>query len=529
MNIGLGLALTNMLKAGPPPDTTAPTVTITSSETSPSAAATIPLTITFSEVVTGFAVGDITVVGCTLGALSGSGAVYTVTATPTAAAITVNIAAGVCVDAAGNSNTAATQFSITSLASFYMIADFSTNSYLYQDAAKTTPVTANNDPIGGVADIKATYDLTNPGGTVRPTYKTNQQNGLSAAFFDGGDYLVNTSLAANRRDLSLYFVLKPTNTQSLEVILDMGSGFRIQTNLGQFLIASSNPSSTTPRPTQAASNAWHIVGVDYTSTHVIISVDGLLAGGCPIDAGTNTSWTYGALGASFYYNGYIGQLLAGTYLARISRDSVVSALASKWGITLSTVAGNIVCDGDSTTYGTNVTQVQTDPYPQQLATAYRPTLYHVYNFGTPSRTAAVLVTDLTRFEPLLQSGMNNVYVLLIGTNDLKNGTSAATIYGYITTAITTLQGYGYKVIVCTVLPRADAGLPGDYATQFANLNTSINTNTAGAEYVVDLAADASLSDPNNATYYNTDKVHPKTAGATVMKNLIKVATDLAFA
>jgi hypothetical protein len=62
--------------------------------------------------VTGFLVGDITVVGCTLGALGGSGAVYTVTATPTARSITVDVAQGVAADAAGNTNTAATQFSI---------------------------------------------------------------------------------------------------------------------------------------------------------------------------------------------------------------------------------------------------------------------------------------------------------------------------------------------------------------------------------------------------------------------------------
>lgn len=92
-------------------DTTAPTVTITSTETSPSYAATIPITITFSEAVTGFAVGDITAAGCTLGSLSTADNItFSVTATPTANTMTLDIAANVCVDGAGNNNAAATQF-----------------------------------------------------------------------------------------------------------------------------------------------------------------------------------------------------------------------------------------------------------------------------------------------------------------------------------------------------------------------------------------------------------------------------------
>jgi len=102
-----------LAQAGGGGDSIAPTVTITSTESSPSYAYPIPLTITFSESVTGFAVGDLTLANCTAGEFAGSGADYTVNLYRTAAAITVDIAGGVCVDAAGNGNTAATQFAIT--------------------------------------------------------------------------------------------------------------------------------------------------------------------------------------------------------------------------------------------------------------------------------------------------------------------------------------------------------------------------------------------------------------------------------
>lgn len=95
-------------------DTTRPTCVITCDITSPTIAATINYTITFSEVVTGFEVGDFAVTNGTKGALGGGGAVYTCAVTPTTAGtpVTANVAANVAQDAAGNLNTAATQLSV---------------------------------------------------------------------------------------------------------------------------------------------------------------------------------------------------------------------------------------------------------------------------------------------------------------------------------------------------------------------------------------------------------------------------------
>ncbi|MEZ4705112.1 MAG: Ig-like domain-containing protein [Bdellovibrionota bacterium] len=95
-------------------DTTSPTVTITSSATNPTNTSPIPVTITFSESVTGFVIGDITVGNGSLSNFAGSGTTYTVDVTPsTNGAVTVNVAGGVAQDAAGNNNTAATQLSRT--------------------------------------------------------------------------------------------------------------------------------------------------------------------------------------------------------------------------------------------------------------------------------------------------------------------------------------------------------------------------------------------------------------------------------
>jgi hypothetical protein len=110
------LAVVTVLAGGAASDTTRPTCTITSASSGTTAGA-FTCTFTFSEDVTGFAVGDIT---CSANAGAGtfatvSGSVYTAVITPTAiGAVTVDVAEGVCADGAGNTNTAATQFSIVS-------------------------------------------------------------------------------------------------------------------------------------------------------------------------------------------------------------------------------------------------------------------------------------------------------------------------------------------------------------------------------------------------------------------------------
>ena len=73
----------------------------------------ISLMATFSEPVSGFTLGDITIGNGTGGNLAGSGAVYTFEVTPDAIGeVTVDISAGVAADAGGAGNTAASQFSL---------------------------------------------------------------------------------------------------------------------------------------------------------------------------------------------------------------------------------------------------------------------------------------------------------------------------------------------------------------------------------------------------------------------------------
>jgi uncharacterized delta-60 repeat protein len=90
-----------------PPDTTAPTIAITSNKAALSAGETAVITFTLSEIATDFALSDISVSGGALSNFSGSGVSYSVTFTPTASSTTpgsVRVANNKFSDAAGNSN-----------------------------------------------------------------------------------------------------------------------------------------------------------------------------------------------------------------------------------------------------------------------------------------------------------------------------------------------------------------------------------------------------------------------------------------
>lgn len=95
------------------PDYDRPTVTITGAPSRVIDITPFSVTITFSEVVTGFVQGDLAVTGGTVTAFAGTGAVYTAEITPIVATdITISIAAGAAQDAFANTNLASNVIAI---------------------------------------------------------------------------------------------------------------------------------------------------------------------------------------------------------------------------------------------------------------------------------------------------------------------------------------------------------------------------------------------------------------------------------
>ena len=148
-------------------DTLASTVAITSDKSALKSGETAVISFTFSENPgSSFAAEDITVVGGTLGALSGSGLVRTATFTPTAGlasgSASITVANASYVDAAGNDGSAGTTPSITIDTLAPTVAITSDKSALKSGETATISFTFSENPL---ATFDAS-DITVSGGTL---------------------------------------------------------------------------------------------------------------------------------------------------------------------------------------------------------------------------------------------------------------------------------------------------------------------------------------------------------------------------
>jgi len=245
--------------ANPTYDTTAPTMAITASEVSDgdtSNDGTLSLTFTSSEATTDFAADDITVSGGALSSFAAtSSTVYTATFTPSGAgATTIDVASSKFTDAAGNNNTAATQFNWTydgtapTLSSVSIASNNSTNTQAVADDVVTLTFTASeaiSTPVvtfqsGGaaIADTSITYTNTS-GNTWTAAYTVNASDTsgavtFSIAFSDTAGN-AGTAVTATSNSTSITASLTPTPSEAFagvkeNVETNMAANARTQLN-----------------------------------------------------------------------------------------------------------------------------------------------------------------------------------------------------------------------------------------------------------------------------------------------------------
>ncbi len=324
-----------------------------------------------------------------------------------------------------------------------------------------------------------------------------------------------------------------------------------------------------PSPAQGAS-AYAIIGnpQDYTQAKLIISTNGgklqdlpgtvygsiegtasfmCISSGASAEAVTVNEAVYaGGAQASFATAGgaigkYVGYTLMADYLGLILYNSALSA-NDVTALKLGTYANFKITPqlrdvfipaGDSITAGADSHPVS--PY-WRMGYGSITRNYQVFSKAASGQTVAFFNTNYAaNIAPLYRAGAKNVIFFAAGTNDIETGSSAASLCasdgsGTIKNFCLAARATGFKVIVATVLPRANTSLG---AIPFNNIRTPLNTNLRAnwasfADGLCDFAGDpvmgifnASGLDP----VYYAGSLHPTKAGSAILGGLMAASVE----
>lgn len=237
---------------------------------------------------------------------------------------------------------------------------------------------------------------------------------------------------------------------------------------------------------------------------------------------TSATLTKIALGTHFsnvVYNGCFDLWGFAAYPALSVADAqaVRDVLTSSFSIP-TTFTSRIVFDGDSITAGSFTGNRNLTHYLRPLLDGTP----EIFNLGVGGRTLAQLdgVSSKARVTSLFTSAYGAGKCLCVmgsgGTNDIfVSGTTAAALYPILTSYVATIRAAGLVLGGVTLLPRTDAGATAPRLAERAAYNPMVVANAAGADFIVDAAADpvmGALTAPDSTTYYRTDKLHPNANG-----------------
>lgn len=179
-------------------------------------------------------------------------------------------------------------------------------------------------------------------------------------------------------------------------------------------------------------------------------------------------------------------------------------------------AGQVLCAGDSITYGFGLTHDETWSWQAWRADTAD---WRLVNCGVNGDTIADLTGDAAAHDNLKMTGDRNVFMVTIGRNNVTIADNSATVYSDLVTYISGRVAAGWEVWVGTLVTSN-----ASYQPTIRALNERIRGNVgsgivadAGASHVVDFGSIPGLADTAVATVtYFPDGVHPNAAGAALM-------------
>jgi hypothetical protein len=382
--------------------------------------------------------------------------------------------------------------------------------------------------------------------------------GRSLWRFEGIEFLdVPTSLVANTRDVSVFFVGRMHRNITMNAILSLGNrgaGTNTSTSnatLDVALASSGAPSlrcASKAGTSDAANAAWMIAG---SQMQVLGAVSRSTAnGGIRLwinDHSAQLSQTSSAVspaGAEIGRNAQSGtgwgmfdlyELVVYDHgLTDLEGDAVTAALMAHWGI--ASLTDQIVLEGDSITQGTgSVTSGQSSAMTlSDPGLGLLPPQWRIVNMGTSGSQISNLLTrrDAGTGWPEYMLAGQNVLAFEIGRNDLASINETqhyANVVAYLNTATTGVLQRGWDVRVManiasapTLQARIDpyralirdqqfladlgAGAGGAFEGRVTIIPTDLITDQGQTVFL-------DSTDAGDLAYYQSDTTHPSPIGA----------------
>lgn len=363
----------------------------------------------------------------------------------------------------------------------------------------------------------------------RPLKQTGYDGRTTLQFFftsnTGFTLPAGVSVSINNQSIYLVSRDKNANQDGGGFYVDLGAGLQDgywwqNTNLQTYPV--NNNSSTT----KLSECAFLAHGFRQSSTQTQFRINDWRA--VPTASGSSSTVSGGRIGGDAGYTGsfsWTGELsevvIFNRYLTDAEEDKLFAYLNRPSSL------AQIICDGDSLTYGYDSTNTFSAPvkncYPFQLNRLLGDSL-KILNFGVPSQTLVQMQSDAaTQIDTLLDAVTwpnRNVLICWGGTNDIFGGATDATALASLMTYCAARRAAGWKVIVLTMLTRAD--VTGGAETYRLNFNASIVANwQTFADALVDVAGMSQLQTNTNTPYFDaTDHTHLTVYGYGVIAKAV---------
>lgn len=225
-------------------------------------------------------------------------------------------------------------FSPTDISGLVAWYDFSDITTLFQDSARTTPVTADADPIGGVTDKSGSANHLGQGtASKRPTYKTAIQNSKSVGRFDGSDDYLSISPAIAIASVKTVLVAVKATTQDSSLFGSSTANTQIRfTSSGAFKL--NTWSGSDHRSDALATSVGNWLVAEFVITEAYYE-NGTARGTDIVPPAAEIDYV-GRIQTSstqFFMNGDIAEMLIyNSVLSASNRQLVESFLNTKWAV-----------------------------------------------------------------------------------------------------------------------------------------------------------------------------------------------------